>query len=44
MAVFLAVYYVTHTAPRYRHPIDPAMCFLAVCAIALPFRNAAKKK
>jgi uncharacterized membrane protein len=44
MAVFPAVYYVTHTTPRYRHPIDPAMCLLAVCAIALPFRAAAKKK
>jgi len=44
MAVFPVVYYVTHTTPRYRHPIDPAMCLLAVCAIALPFRAPTMRK
>jgi len=26
---FPAVYYVTHTSIRYRHPIDPVLCVLA---------------
>jgi len=38
MLVFPMVYYITHTTLRYRHPIDPAMCLLAVCAVALPLR------
>jgi len=31
--IFPATYYVTHTAARYRHPIDPVMCILSVFAM-----------
>jgi hypothetical protein len=34
LIVFPIPYYVTHTALRYRHPIDPLMTILAVYAIA----------
>ena len=38
MLLFPLVYYITHTSPRYRHPIDPAMGLLAVMALAYPLR------
>lgn len=38
MILFPLVYYLCHTSPRYRHPIDPAMGLLAVLAVAYPLR------
>ena len=32
--VFPVTYYLTHTSLRYRHPIDPILTVLAVCALA----------
>ena len=32
LIVFPIPYYITHTALRYRHPIDPLMTILAVYA------------
>ena len=32
--VFPITYYVTHSVLRYRHPIDPVLAVLAVCALA----------
>jgi hypothetical protein len=32
--VFPVTYYMTHTSLRYRHPIDPVLTVLAVCALA----------
>jgi len=32
--VFPMTYYLTHTILRYRHPIDPLLTVLAVCALA----------
>ncbi len=32
--VFPATYYLTHSILRYRHPIDPILTVLAVCALA----------
>ena len=34
MILFPATYYITHSAVRYRHPIDPEMTVLAVYAAA----------
>jgi len=34
MLLFPVTYYVTHSAVRYRHPIDPVMTVLAVYAVA----------
>lgn len=34
LVVFPIPYYLTHTALRYRHPIDPLMTIFAVCALA----------
>jgi 4-amino-4-deoxy-L-arabinose transferase-like glycosyltransferase len=34
LLLFPIPYYITHTALRYRHPIDPFMTILAVCAIS----------
>jgi 4-amino-4-deoxy-L-arabinose transferase-like glycosyltransferase len=34
LVVFPIPYYITHTAMRYRHPIDPLMTIFAVYAIA----------
>jgi len=36
MLVFPLIFYVTHPAMRYRHPMDPIMLVLAVYAIAYP--------
>jgi len=33
IVVFPVVYYVTHTTPRYRHPIDPIIVLLAAYAL-----------
>ena len=33
IALFPAVYYVTHTTPRYRHPMDPIIVLLAAYAV-----------
>jgi hypothetical protein len=33
-ALYPLIYYVTHTSLRYRHPIDPLLCFLTVVAVA----------
>jgi hypothetical protein len=32
--VYPAVYYVTHTSLRYRHPIDPVLLLLVAIAVA----------
>ena len=32
--LFPITYYLTHSVLRYRHPIDPALTVLAVCALA----------
>jgi 4-amino-4-deoxy-L-arabinose transferase-like glycosyltransferase len=34
LIVFPIPYYLTHSSLRYRHPIDPLMCILAVVALA----------
>jgi 4-amino-4-deoxy-L-arabinose transferase-like glycosyltransferase len=34
LLVFPLTYYITHTALRYRHPIDPIMTILAVYSVA----------
>jgi 4-amino-4-deoxy-L-arabinose transferase-like glycosyltransferase len=31
--LFPVIYYVTHSAARYRHPIDPVMCILSVFVV-----------
>jgi hypothetical protein len=36
--IYPIVYYVTHTSPRYRHPIDPVLVILATFALAYPIR------
>jgi len=33
IALFPLVYYLCHTNPRYRHPIDPVVCVLAAFAV-----------
>jgi len=33
IALFPVVYYLCHTTPRYRHPIDPLVCVLASWAV-----------
>jgi hypothetical protein len=33
MLFFPLTYYITHSAVRYRHPIDPVMTILAVHAV-----------
>ena len=38
MLLFPLVYYISETALRYRHPIDPTMGLLAVLAVAYPLR------
>jgi hypothetical protein len=38
LAVFPIPYYITHTALRYRHPIDPLMTILAVYALSRLWR------
>jgi hypothetical protein len=35
LAIYPLVYYVTHTAVRYRHPIEPEMILLAVYAVTI---------
>ena len=37
--VYPVIYYVTHTALRYRHPIDPALLLLAAIAVAALLRK-----
>ncbi|MBZ5702255.1 MAG: glycosyltransferase family 39 protein [Acidobacteriia bacterium] len=34
-------YYITHSALRYRHPIDPVMCLLAVYGVAWAYGSVA---
>lgn len=34
LLVFPVLFYATHTDDRYRHPIDPIMCLLAVFALS----------
>lgn len=34
MLFFPLVFYITHTSPRYRHPMDPIMLILSVYALA----------
>ncbi len=36
--IYPIIYYVTHSSPRYRHPIDPALVVLAIFALAYPIR------
>src|SRR3984893_10088672 len=40
MLLFPVTYYLTHTAVRYRHPIDPGMTVLAVYAAAWVYAKA----
>lgn len=42
--IYPIVYYITHTSPRYRHPIDPVLVVLATFAIAYPARVLARRK
>jgi hypothetical protein len=37
MLLFPVTYYITHSAVRYRHPIDPVMTILAVYAVAYAY-------
>ena len=43
MLLFPLTYYITHSAVRYRHPIDPVMTFLAVYAAAHAYARVAGK-
>lgn len=43
IALFPAVYYITHTTPRYRHPMDPFIVLLAAYAVVSGVRYAARK-
>jgi len=43
-AIYPVVYYLTHPALRYRHPIDPALVVLAAMTITYPFRLIATRK
>jgi hypothetical protein len=43
MLLFPVTYYITHSAMRYRHPIDPVMTVLAVYAAACVYRRVAAK-
>jgi hypothetical protein len=38
LLVFPIPYYITHTALRYRHPIDPFLAIFAVYAISRLWR------
>ncbi|HSC44201.1 MAG TPA: hypothetical protein VLC94_00145, partial [Candidatus Acidoferrum sp.] len=40
--LFPAIYYVTHTSLRYRHPIDPLLLLLTAFAVSRCFRRNAK--
>jgi len=33
IVMFPMVYYICHTTPRYRHPLDPVICVLSGCAV-----------
>jgi 4-amino-4-deoxy-L-arabinose transferase-like glycosyltransferase len=43
LMIFPVVYYLTHTALRYRHAMDPAMALLAVFAVAHAFSRVARR-
>jgi hypothetical protein len=43
MLFFPVVFYVTHSAQRYRYPMDPIMTVLAVYAVACPLSLLAKR-
>jgi hypothetical protein len=43
LLVFPLTYYLTHTALRYRHPIDPIMAVLAAYALACPVTLLARR-
>jgi 4-amino-4-deoxy-L-arabinose transferase-like glycosyltransferase len=43
MLFFPVTYYITHSAVRYRHPIDPVMTILAVYAAAYAYEKVAGK-
>jgi 4-amino-4-deoxy-L-arabinose transferase-like glycosyltransferase len=43
MLLFPLTYYITHSAMRYRHPIDPVMTVLAVYAAACAYAKVAGK-
>lgn len=43
MLLFPLTYYITHSALRYRHPIDPVMTILAVYAAACAYARVAGK-
>jgi hypothetical protein len=44
MLLFPATYYLTHSAVRYRHPIDPVMTVLAVYAAARVYAKLQNKR
>src|SRR5260370_27116752 len=37
LLLFPVTYYITHSAVRYRHPIDPIMTILAVYAVSYAY-------
>src|SRR5215467_2041506 len=43
IVLFPAVYYVTHTTPRYRHPMDPIIVLLAAYALVSGVRYLCEK-
>jgi hypothetical protein len=43
MLFFPLTYYITHSAERYRHPIDPVMTILAVYAAAWAYAKVTGK-
>jgi 4-amino-4-deoxy-L-arabinose transferase-like glycosyltransferase len=43
IALFPVVYYVTHTTPRYRHPIDPLIVVLAAYAVVSGARRISER-
>jgi 4-amino-4-deoxy-L-arabinose transferase-like glycosyltransferase len=43
LLIFPLTFYLTHTNARYRHPIDPIMCLLAVFAVAHPLSLLARR-
>jgi 4-amino-4-deoxy-L-arabinose transferase-like glycosyltransferase len=42
LVVFPPVYYMTHTFPTYRHPIEPQILLLAACAVVAGGQTVAK--
>jgi hypothetical protein len=43
LVFYPAVYYLTHSSLRYRHPIDPALMVLTTFCVAAALRAAARR-